>query len=54
MNLIEIVIKLTKFEIKNKSKNIINPSAYFQFVHDGISSQNLYCHKITKSKLVLR
>ena len=29
----------TKFEIKNKSKNIINPSVYFQFVHDGISSQ---------------
>jgi len=29
----------TKFEIKNKSKNIINPSAYFQFVHDGVSSQ---------------
>ena len=29
----------TKFEIKNKSKDIINPSAYFQFVHDGISSQ---------------
>jgi len=29
----------TKFEIKNKSKDILSPSAYFQFVHDGISSQ---------------
>jgi YidC/Oxa1 family membrane protein insertase len=29
----------TKFTITNKSKNTINPSAYYQFVHDGISSQ---------------
>mgnify|MGYP001195238514 CR=1 FL=1 len=29
----------TKFEITNKSKDILSPSAYFQFVHDGISSQ---------------
>ena len=29
----------TIFEITNKSQNIINPSAYYQFVHDGISSQ---------------
>ena len=29
----------TTFEILNKSKKIINPSAYYQFVHDGISSQ---------------
>ena len=29
----------TTFEIQNKSNKIINPSAYFQFVHDGLSSQ---------------
>ena len=29
----------TTFEILNKSNKIINPSAYYQFVHDGLSSQ---------------
>ncbi len=29
----------TTFEIQNKSKKIIKPSAYYQFVHDGLSSQ---------------
>tara|TARA_B100000768_G_scaffold173998_1_gene183820 strand:+ start:414 stop:2051 length:1638 start_codon:yes stop_codon:yes gene_type:complete len=29
----------TKFEILNKSNKIIKPSAYYQFVHDGLSSQ---------------
>ena len=29
----------TKFEVLNKSNQIIKPSAYYQFVHDGLSSQ---------------
>ena len=29
----------TTFEILNKSNKIIKPSAYYQFVHDGLSSQ---------------
>ena len=29
----------TNFKISNKSNKIIKPSAYYQFVHDGISSQ---------------
>ena len=29
----------TKFEIQNKSDSSLNPSAYYQFVHDGVSSQ---------------
>ena len=29
----------TKFEIQNKSNSSISPSVYYQFVHDGLSSQ---------------